>query len=502
MFAHEDFAADVWASFLRIVARLPHRGRDRDPARHRDRLVPGGPGVLRADHRRRALHAGVGVHPAADHLVRASARRRRSAVICFGVFFPLTLMVADVSANIPKELINIAYTLGASPLAGLPPGAAAGVAGRASIDNLRIGLGWAWTYLIVAELVAASTGIGHLILPVEPLPGDREDHRRDPHHRRSSGCCPTRSSACSTARCSPTPSSVRPMSSIAARACLDGVRRPARRRAAGARRRHASSPRRALRLHRRRVGLRQVDAAQHHGRPRSARRRATVELDGRAVEGPGPTAAWSSRATRCSRGCACARTSSSGRRSRTSRPTSGGGSPTRCSRRWASPSSPRAYPSELSGGMQQRVAIARALANDPECCSWTSRSARSTPSPGRGAQRFLTQIWEQHRPHDRLRHARHRRGDLPRRHGLRDEPAARPRQGGRRGRHPAPALARRHRRAPRFAELKHRILSLIFADVDAEARRRALSPGRLGRRAGRARRTRASRRARWRRTAR
>jgi NitT/TauT family transport system permease protein len=29
---------------------------------------------------------------------------------------------------------------------------------------MRIGIGWAWTYLIVAELVAADTGIGHVIL--------------------------------------------------------------------------------------------------------------------------------------------------------------------------------------------------------------------------------------------------------------------------------------------------------------------------------------------------
>ena len=87
----------------------------------------------------------------------------KMAVIWFGVFFPLTLMVADVSANVPKELVNIAYTLGASRWQVfrrvLLPASYPGV-----IDNLRIGLGWAWTYLIVAELVAASTGIGHVIL--------------------------------------------------------------------------------------------------------------------------------------------------------------------------------------------------------------------------------------------------------------------------------------------------------------------------------------------------
>lgn len=31
------------------------------------------------------------------------------------------------------------------------------------VDNLRITLGWCWTYLIVAEIVAANSGIGHVI---------------------------------------------------------------------------------------------------------------------------------------------------------------------------------------------------------------------------------------------------------------------------------------------------------------------------------------------------
>ena len=85
------------------------------------------------------------------------------AVIFIGVFFPLTLLIADVSANVPKELVQIAYTLGASRWQVfwrvLLPASWPGV-----VDNLRIGVGWAWTYLIVAELVAADLGIGHMIL--------------------------------------------------------------------------------------------------------------------------------------------------------------------------------------------------------------------------------------------------------------------------------------------------------------------------------------------------
>ncbi len=32
------------------------------------------------------------------------------------------------------------------------------------VDNLRITLGWCWTYLIIAEIVAADSGIGYVIM--------------------------------------------------------------------------------------------------------------------------------------------------------------------------------------------------------------------------------------------------------------------------------------------------------------------------------------------------
>ncbi|HEX2161051.1 MAG TPA: ABC transporter permease [Thermoleophilaceae bacterium] len=89
--------------------------------------------------------------------------QEKVAVIFLGVFFSLTLLIADVSANVPQSLLNISYTLGASRrkvfTRVLLPACWPGV-----LDNLRIGMGWAWTYLIVAELVAASSGIGHVIL--------------------------------------------------------------------------------------------------------------------------------------------------------------------------------------------------------------------------------------------------------------------------------------------------------------------------------------------------
>jgi NitT/TauT family transport system permease protein len=89
--------------------------------------------------------------------------QEKVAVIFIGVFFPLVLVIADVASNVPREFLDIAYTLGASRrqvfFRVLLPAALPGV-----VDLLRIAFGWAWTYLIVAELVAASTGIGYVIL--------------------------------------------------------------------------------------------------------------------------------------------------------------------------------------------------------------------------------------------------------------------------------------------------------------------------------------------------
>ena len=85
------------------------------------------------------------------------------AVIFIGTFFQLILMVADVAAHVPKDLIDSAYTLGTSRVRVvthvLIPATLPGI-----MDNLRITIGWAWTYLIVAELVAAEKGLGIMIL--------------------------------------------------------------------------------------------------------------------------------------------------------------------------------------------------------------------------------------------------------------------------------------------------------------------------------------------------
>jgi NitT/TauT family transport system permease protein len=64
--------------------------------------------------------------------------------------------------------VEAAYTLGASPQGivrrVLIPGAAPEIA-----ETLRLVLGWAWTYVIVAELIGSSSGIGHMITDSQAL---------------------------------------------------------------------------------------------------------------------------------------------------------------------------------------------------------------------------------------------------------------------------------------------------------------------------------------------
>ena len=89
--------------------------------------------------------------------------REKVAVVFIGTFFQLILLVADVAAHVSKDLVDSAYTLGVSRVRVLTtvliPATLPGV-----MDALRITLGWAWTYLIVAELVAADRGLGIMIL--------------------------------------------------------------------------------------------------------------------------------------------------------------------------------------------------------------------------------------------------------------------------------------------------------------------------------------------------
>ncbi|WP_405659901.1 ABC transporter permease [Streptomyces sp. NBC_01166] len=83
-------------------------------------------------------------------------------IIFIGTFFQQVLLFTDNVRRVPTELIDVGRTLGLTRQqilqrivlrAGAP----------ALWDSLRVSLGWAWTWLVVAELVAATSGLGYRI---------------------------------------------------------------------------------------------------------------------------------------------------------------------------------------------------------------------------------------------------------------------------------------------------------------------------------------------------
>ena len=84
------------------------------------------------------------------------------AIIFIGTFFQQVLVVANTTRGLDLSIIEAAQTLGASKLQLLTRVALPGILPDLYRD-MRILLGWAWTYLIVAELVGAKTGITSFI---------------------------------------------------------------------------------------------------------------------------------------------------------------------------------------------------------------------------------------------------------------------------------------------------------------------------------------------------
>ncbi len=88
---------------------------------------------------------------------------QKFAILFIGVFFQEVLLIMDNVKNVPRDLIQVSYTFGLSKWevlrAVILPAALPGI-----WDTFRITLGWAWTYLVVAELVAANVGLGYRIM--------------------------------------------------------------------------------------------------------------------------------------------------------------------------------------------------------------------------------------------------------------------------------------------------------------------------------------------------
>jgi len=78
----------------------------------------------------------------------------------------LLLMVAEDTSRVNKDLLSASYTLGAKRGQVISK-----VIIPASLPKLmvtmRLIMGWAWTYLVVAELVAANSGLGYTIMKAQ-----------------------------------------------------------------------------------------------------------------------------------------------------------------------------------------------------------------------------------------------------------------------------------------------------------------------------------------------
>ncbi|HXN15136.1 MAG TPA: ABC transporter permease [Usitatibacter sp.] len=93
---------------------------------------------------------------------------QKLALIFIGAFFPMVLMIAVKVGATRRDLVEAAYTLGCTDWGivkrVLLPASAPEIA-----EILRTVLGWAWTYVIVAELIGSERGIGHMITDSQAL---------------------------------------------------------------------------------------------------------------------------------------------------------------------------------------------------------------------------------------------------------------------------------------------------------------------------------------------
>ncbi|MWV60114.1 ABC transporter permease [Rathayibacter sp. VKM Ac-2754] len=83
-------------------------------------------------------------------------------IIWMGTFFSLLLMVVDDTRRVPRELVEIGRTFGMSDTRVFLR-----IVWRSALpgiwDSLRLAMGWCWTWLLVAEIIAAESGLGYRI---------------------------------------------------------------------------------------------------------------------------------------------------------------------------------------------------------------------------------------------------------------------------------------------------------------------------------------------------
>jgi len=82
-------------------------------------------------------------------------------LLFIGTFFQIVLLFDSNLMNVPKDYFDLAYSLNFSTFQRLKMRLQSAL--PEMYDNMRISLGLSWSYVIIVELVAAQTGIGHMI---------------------------------------------------------------------------------------------------------------------------------------------------------------------------------------------------------------------------------------------------------------------------------------------------------------------------------------------------
>lgn len=88
------------------------------------------------------------------------------AIVFLGCFFQLVLMIADDARSVSDDLLSSAYTLGTTRWTTITRVLIPAMAPKLML-TLRMVIGFGWTYLTVAELVASSSGLGYTILQAQ-----------------------------------------------------------------------------------------------------------------------------------------------------------------------------------------------------------------------------------------------------------------------------------------------------------------------------------------------
>ncbi len=88
------------------------------------------------------------------------------SIVFLGCFFQMVLMIADDARSVSDDLLSSSYTLGTTRLTTITKVLIPAMSPRMML-TLRMMIGWGWTYLTVAELVASNSGLGYSILKAQ-----------------------------------------------------------------------------------------------------------------------------------------------------------------------------------------------------------------------------------------------------------------------------------------------------------------------------------------------